>query len=128
MAKIQIKYLTKPNNEVMEHYKNCNVIYDANVLRVFLDDKNNFALMVYAFGKLNGFITLSNDETSRKLYVKDSLFIDYALIKHVSDFLTNKFKNYKIVFGKEFKNPHLINELRRNKAICKEGEFIICLY
>ena len=127
MAKIQIKYLTKPNVEVMAHYKNCNVEYDSNVLRLFLDEKNNFALMIYAFGKLNGFITLTNDENSRKLLVKDSLFIDYALIKDVADFLTNKFKNYKIVFGKDFKNPHLLNELRRNKAENKDGEFIIHL-
>jgi hypothetical protein len=61
------------------------------------------------------------------LIVKDSLFIDYALIKELSEFLTNKFKNYKIVFGKDFKNPHLLNELRRNRAVSKDGEFILYL-
>jgi len=128
MAKIQIKYLTKPNDEIKDYLKSFNPNDDlSDEIAMFLDDDKNFGLMLYSFGKLSGFILLSNNEEKRNLLVNSAYFKEYYLFGEVLKFLKNKFKYYKLIIKSPIKDGQLKVEVKKAHAIAKDGFFEVTL-
>ena len=51
MAKVQVKYLTKPTNEIIDHINKFNKTINEDDVRDFLKENDNFCLIIYVFKK-----------------------------------------------------------------------------
>ncbi len=127
MAKIVIKYLTKPSKEALDHINKFKNKIDEDGLRLFLENDNNFCLIIYAYGKLSSLVFLENNEDLHALFVKNVFMNQYDDFKEVVSFTRNKFKNYKIIIDSTYNDSNFINVLRKNGGIKKDNNFIIQL-
>ena len=127
MAKIVIKYLTKPSKEALDHINKFKNKIDEDGLRIFLSDSNNFCLIIYAYGKLSSLVFLENNEDLHTLFVKNVYMNQYEDFKEVISFTTNKFRNYKIVVDSTYNDSNFINVLRKNGGVKKDNNFVIQL-
>ncbi len=127
MAKIQVKYLTKPTNEIINHINKFNKQITSDDISLFLSNDNNFCLMIFVFNKLDSLIFMKNSDETHEILI-DSLYMnEYSTFKECVAFLLNKFRNYKIVIDSSFKDKNFINVIKKNGGILKNNRYIIQL-
>ena len=127
MAKVQVKYLTKPTNEIIDHINKFNKTINEDDVRDFLKENDNFCLIIYVFNKLDSLIFLKNSEETREILVSSLYMNEYSTFKECVNFLINKFSNYKIVIDSTFKDKNFINVVKKNGGVLKNNRYIIQL-
>lgn len=127
MAKVQVKYLTKPTNEIIDHINKFNKTINENDVRDFLKENDNFCLIIYVFNKLDSLIFLKNSEETHEILVSSLYMNEYSTFKECVNFLINKFSNYKIVIDSTFKDKNFINVVKKNGGVLKNNRYIIQL-
>ena len=128
MAKVQVKYLTKPTNEIIDHINKFNKTINEDDVRAFLKENDNFCLIIYVFNKLDSLIFLKNSEETHEILVSSLYMNEYSTFKECVNFLINKFSNYKIVIDSTFKDKNFINVVKKNGGVLKNNRYIIQLY
>ena len=126
MAKVQVKYLTKPTNEIIDHINKFNKTINEDDVRDFLKENDNFCLIIYVFNKLDSLIFLKNSEETHEILVSSLYMNEYSTFKECVNFLINKFSNYKIVID-SFKDKNFINVVKKNGGVLKNNRYIIQL-
>ena len=91
MAKVQVKYLTKPTNEIIDHINKFNKTINEDDVRDFLKENDNFCLIIYVFNKLDSLIFLKNSEETHEILVSSLYMNEYSTFKECVNFLINKF-------------------------------------
>ena len=127
MAKVQVKYLTKPTNEIIDHINKFNKTINEDDVRDFLKENDNFCLIIYVFNKLDSLIFLKNSEETHEILVSSLYMNEYYTFKECVNFLINKFSNYKIVIDSTFKDKNFINVVKKNGGVLKNNRYIIQL-
>lgn len=127
MAKVQVKYLTKPTNEIIDHINKFNKTINVDDVRDFLKENDNFCLIIYVFNKLDSLIFLKNSEETHEILVSSLYMNEYSTFKECVNFLINKFSNYKIVIDSTFKDKNFINVVKKNGGVLKNNRYIIQL-
>ena len=127
MAKVQVKYLTKPTNEIIDHINKFNKTINEDDVRDFLKQNDNFCLIIYVFNKLDSLIFLKNSEETHEILVSSLYMNEYSTFKECVNFLINKFSNYKIVIDSTFKDKNFINVVKKNGGVLKNNRYIIQL-
>ena len=127
MAKVQVKYLTKPTNEIIDHINKFNKTINEDDVRDFLNQNDNFCLIIYVFNKLDSLIFLKNSEETHEILVSSLYMNEYSTFKECVNFLINKFSNYKIVIDSTFKDKNFINVVKKNGGVLKNNRYIIQL-
>ena len=127
MAKVQVKYLTKPTNEIIDHIRKFNKTINEDDVRDFLKENDNFCLIIYVFNKLDSLIFLKNSEETHEILVSSLYMNEYSTFKECVNFLINKFSNYKIVIDSTFKDKNFINVVKKNGGVLKNNRYIIQL-
>lgn len=127
MAKVQVKYLTKPTNEIIDHINKFNKTINEDDVRDFLKENDNFCLIIYVFNKLDSLIFLKNNEETHEIFVSSLYMNEYSTFKECVNFLINKFSNYKIVIDSTFKDKNFINVVKKNGGVLKDNRYIIQL-
>ncbi|MDD6469498.1 MAG: hypothetical protein SPI36_04380 [Candidatus Onthovivens sp.] len=127
MAKVQVKYLTKPTNEIIDHINKFNKTINEDDVRDFLKENDNFCLIIYVFNKLDSLIFLKNSEETHEILVSSLYMNEYSTFKECVNFLINKFSNYKIVIDSTFKDKNFINVVKKNGGVLKNNRYIIQL-
>ena len=127
MAKVQVKYLTKPTNEIIDHINKFNKKINEDDVRDFLKENDNFCLIIYVFNKLDSLIFLKNSEETHEILVSSLYMNEYSTFKECVNFLINKFSNYKIVIDSTFKDKNFINVVKKNGGVLKNNRYIIQL-
>ena len=127
MAKVQVKYLTKPTNEIIDHINKFNKTINEDDVRDFLKENDNFCLIIYVFNKLDSLIFLKNSEETHEILVSSLYTNEYSTFKECVNFLINKFSNYKIVIDSTFKDKNFINVVKKNGGVLKNNRYIIQL-
>ncbi|MCI7267564.1 MAG: hypothetical protein MR501_00160 [Mollicutes bacterium] len=127
MAKVQVKYLTKPTNEIIDHINKFNKTINEDDVRNFLKENDNFCLIIYVFNKLDSLIFLKNSEETHEILVSSLFMNEYSTFKECVNFLINKFSNYKIVIDSTFKDKNFINVVKKNGGVLKNNRYIIQL-
>ena len=127
MAKVQVKYLTKPTNEIIDHINKFNKTINEDDVRDFLKENDNFCLIIYVFNKLDSLIFLKNSEETHEILVSSLYMNEYSTFKECVNFLINKFSNYKIVIDSSFKDKNFINVVKKNGGVLKNNRYIIQL-
>ena len=127
MAKVQVKYLTKPTNEIIDHINKFNKTINEDDVRDFLKENDNFCLIIYVFNKLDSLIFLKNSEETHEILVSSLYMNEYSTFKECVNFLINKFSNYKIVIDSTFKYKNFINVVKKNGGVLKNNRYIIQL-
>ena len=127
MAKVQVKYLTKPTNEIIDHINKFNKTINEDDVRDFLKENDNFCLIIYVFNKLDSLIFLKNSEETHEILVFSLYMNEYSTFKECVNFLINKFSNYKIVIDSTFKDKNFINVVKKNGGVLKNNRYIIQL-
>lgn len=127
MAKVQVKYLTKPTNEIINHINKFNKTINEDDVRDFLKENDNFCLIIYVFNKLDSLIFLKNSEETHEILVSSLYMNEYSTFKECVNFLINKFSNYKIVIDSTFKDKNFINVVKKNGGVLKNNRYIIQL-
>ena len=127
MAKVQVKYLTKPTNEIIDHINKFNKTINEDDVRDFLKENDNFCLIIYVFNKLDSLIFLKNSEETHEIFVSSLYMNEYSTFKECVNFLINKFSNYKIVIDSTFKDKNFINVVKKNGGVLKNNRYIIQL-
>ena len=127
MAKVQVKYLTKPTNEIIDHINKFNKTINEDDVRDFLKENDNFCLIIYVFNKLDSLIFLKNSEETHKILVSSLYMNEYSTFKECVNFLINKFSNYKIIIDSTFKDKNFINVVKKNGGVLKNNRYIIQL-
>ncbi len=127
MAKVQVKYLTKPTNEIIDHINKFNKTINEDDVRDFLKEDDNFCLIIYVFNKLDSLIFLKNSEETHEILVSSLYMNEYSTFKECVNFLINKFSNYKIVIDSTFKDKNFINVVKKNGGVLKNNRYIIQL-
>ena len=127
MAKVQIKYLTKPTNEIIDHINKFNKTINEDDVRDFLKENDNFCLIIYVFNKLDSLIFLKNSEETHEILVSSLYMNEYSTFKECVNFLINKFSNYKIIIDSTFKDKNFINVVKKNGGVLKNNRYIIQL-
>lgn len=127
MAKVQVKYLTKPTNEIIDHINKFNKTINEDDVRDFLKENDNFCLIIYVFNKLDSLIFLKNSEETHEILVSSLYMNEYSTFKECVNFLINKFSNYKIVIDSTFKDKNFINVVKKNGGVLKNNSYIIQL-
>lgn len=127
MAKVQVKYLTKPTNEIIDHINKFNKTINEDDVRDFLKENDNFCLIIYVFNKLDSLIFLKNSEETHEILVSSLYMNEYTTFKECVNFLINKFSNYKIVIDSTFKDKNFINVVKKNGGVLKNNRYIIQL-
>lgn len=127
MAKVQVKYLTKPTNEIIDHINKFNKTINENDVRDFLKENDNFCLIIYVFNKLDSLIFLKNSEETHEILVSSLYMNEYSTFKECVNFLINKFSSYKIVIDSTFKDKNFINVVKKNGGVLKNNRYIIQL-
>ena len=127
MAKVQVKYLTKPTNEIIDHINKFNKTINEDDVRDFLKENDNFCLIIYVFNKLDLLIFLKNREETHEILVSSLYMNEYSTFKECVNFLINKFSNYKIIIDSTFKDKNFINVVKKNGGVLKNNRYIIQL-
>ncbi|MCI6614400.1 MAG: hypothetical protein PUK09_02705 [Bacilli bacterium] len=127
MAKVQVKYLTKPTNEIIDHINKFNKTINEDDVRDFLKENDNFCLIIYVFNKLDSLIFLKNSEETHEILVSSLYMNEYSTFKECVNFLINKFSSYKIVIDSTFKDKNFINVVKKNGGVLKNNRYIIQL-
>ena len=127
MAKVQVKYLTKPTNEIIDHINKFNKTINEDDVRDFLKENDNFCLIIYVFNKLDSLIFLKNSEETHEILVSSLYMNEYSTFKECVNFLINKFFNYKIIIDSTFKDKNFINVVKKNGGVLKNNRYIIQL-
>lgn len=127
MAKVQVKYLTKPTNEIIDHINKFNKTINEDDVRDFLKENDNFCLIIYVFNKIDSLIFLKNSEETHEILVSSLYMNEYSTFKECVNFLINKFSNYKIVIDSTFKDKNFINVVKKNGGVLKNNRYIIQL-
>ena len=127
MAKVQVKYLTKPTNEIIDHINKFNKTINEDDVRDFLKENDNFCLIIYVFNKLDSLIFLKNSEETHEILVSSLYMNEYSTFKECVNFLINKFSNYKVVIDSRFKDKNFINVVKKNGGVLKNNRYIIQL-
>lgn len=127
MAKVQVKYLTKPTNEIIDHINKFNKTINEDDVRDFLKENDNFCLIIYVFNKLDSLIFLKNSEETHEILVYSLYMNEYSTFKECVNFLINKFSNYKIIIDSTFKDKNFINVVKKNGGVLKNNRYIIQL-
>ena len=127
MAKVQVKYLTKPTNEIIDHINKFNKTINEDDVRDFLKENDNFCLIIYVFNKLDSLIFLKNSEETHEILVSSLYMNEYSTFKECVNFLINKFSNYKIDIDSTFKDKNFINVVKKNGGVLKNNRYIIQL-
>ena len=127
MAKVQVKYLTKPTNEIIDHINKFSKTINEDDVRDFLKENDNFCLIIYVFNKLDSLIFLKNSEETHEILVSSLYMNEYSTFKECVNFLINKFSNYKIVIDSTFKDKNFINVVKKNGGVLKNNRYIIQL-
>ena len=127
MAKVQVKYLTKPTNEIIDHINKFNKTINEDDVRDFLKENDNFCLIIYVFNKLDSLIFLKNSEETHEILVSSLYMNEYSTFKECVNFLIYKFSNYKIVIDSTFKDKNFINVVKKNGGVLKNNRYIIQL-
>ena len=127
MAKVQVKYLTKPTNEIIDHINKFNKTINEDDVRAFLKENDNFCLIIYVFNKLDSLIFLKNSEETHEILVSSLYMNEYSTFKECVNFLINKFSNYKIIIDSTFKDKNFINVVKKNGGVLKNNRYIIQL-
>ena len=127
MAKVQVKYLTKPTNEIIDHINKFNKTINEDDVRDFLKENDNFCLIIYVFNKLDSLIFLKNSEETHEILVSSLYMNEYSTFKECVNFLINKFSNYKVVIDSSFKDKNFINVVKKNGGVLKNNRYIIQL-
>ncbi len=127
MSKVQVKYLTKPTNEIIDHINKFNKTINEDDVRDFLKENDNFCLIIYVFNKLDSLIFLKNSEETHEILVSSLYMNEYSTFKECVNFLINKFSNYKIVIDSTFKDKNFINVVKKNGGVLKNNRYIIQL-
>ena len=127
MAKVQVKYLTKPTNEIIDHINKFNKTINEDDVRDFLKENDNFCLIIYVFNKLDSLIFLKNSEETHEILVSSLYMNEYSTFKECVNFLINKFSNYKVVIDSTFKDKNCINVVKKNGGVLKNNRYIIQL-
>ncbi len=127
MAKVQVKYLTKPTNEIIDHINKFNKTINEDDVRDFLKENDNFCLIIYVFNKLDSLIFLKNSEETHEILVSSLYMNEYSTFKECVNFLINKFSNYKIIIDSTFKDKNFINVVKKNGGVLKNNRYIIQL-
>ena len=127
MAKVQVKYLTKPTNEIIDHINKFNKTINEDDVRDFLKENDNFCLIIYVFNKLDSLIFLKNSEETHEILVSSLFMNEYSTFKECVNFLINKFSNYKIIIDSTFKDKNFINVVKKNGGVLKNNRYIIQL-
>ena len=127
MAKVQVKYLTKPTNEIIDHINKFNKTINEDDVRDFLKENDNFCLIIYVFNKFDSLIFLKNSEETHEILVSSLYMNEYSTFKECVNFLINKFSNYKIVIDSTFKDKNFINVVKKNGGVLKNNRYIIQL-
>ena len=127
MAKVQVKYLTKPTNEIIDHINKFNKTINEDDVRDFLKENDNFCLIIYVFNKLDSLIFLKNIEETHEIFFSSLYINEYSTFKECVNFLINKFSNYKIVIDSTFKDKNFINVVKKNGGVLKNNRYIIQL-
>ncbi|MCI7797095.1 MAG: hypothetical protein SPI94_07250 [Candidatus Onthovivens sp.] len=127
MAKVQVKYLTKPTNEIIDHINKFNKTINEDDVRDFLKENDNFCLIIYVFNKLDSLIFLKNSEETHEILVSSLFMNEYSTFKECVNFLINKFSSYKIVIDSTFKDKNFINVVKKNGGVLKNNRYIIQL-
>ena len=125
MAKVQVKYLTKPTNEIIDHINKFNKTINEDDVRDFLKENDNFCLIIYVFNKLDSLIFLKNSEETHEILVSSLYMNEYSTFKECINFLINKFSNYKIIIDSTFKDKNFINVVKKNGGVLKNNRYII---
>lgn len=127
MAKVQVKYLTKPTNEIIDHINKFNKTINEDDVRDFLKENDNFCLIIYVFNKLDSLIFLKNSKEKHEILVSSLYMNEYSTFKECVNFLINKFSNYKIIIDSTFKDKNFINVVKKNGGVLKNNRYIIQL-
>ena len=127
MTKVQVKYLTKPTNEIIDHINKFNKTINEDDVRDFLKENDNFCLIIYVFNKLDSLIFLKNSEETHEILVSSLYMNEYSTFKECVNFLINKFSNYKIIIDSTFKDKNFINVVKKNGGVLKNNRYIIQL-
>ena len=127
MAKVQVKYLTKPTNEIIDHINKFNKTINEDDVRDFLKENDNFCLIIYVFNKLDSLIFLKNSEETHEILVSSLYMNEYSTFKECVNFLINKCSNYKIIIDSTFKDKNFINVVKKNGGVLKNNRYIIQL-
>ncbi len=115
MAKIQIKYITRDNNEVKNFrnsFKNNDESFDVTK---FLDDFNHFGLIIYKYSKVSGLVFLENDEDKKLLTINKIFFEFKDDLKEVIDYLYYKFNFYRFIIDDKEIKPNILKNYQYKK-------------
>ncbi len=115
MAKIQIKYITRDNNEVKNFrnsFKNNDESFDVTK---FLDDFNHFGLIIYKYSKVSGLVFLENDEDKKLLTINKIFFESKDDLKEVIDYLYYKFNFYRFIIDDKEIRPNILKNYQYKK-------------
>ena len=115
MAKIQIKYITRDNNEVKNFrnsFKNNDESFDVTK---FLDDFNHFGLIIYKYSKVSGLVFLENDEDKKLLTINKIFFESKDDLKEVIDYLYYKFNFYRFIIDDKEIKPNILKNYQYKK-------------
>ena len=115
MAKIQIKYITRDNNEVKNFrnsFKNNDESFDVTK---FLDDFNHFGLIIYKYSKVSGLVFLENDDDKKLLTINKIFFESKDDLKEVIDYLYYKFNFYRFIIDDKEIRPNILKNYQYKK-------------
>lgn len=115
MAKIQIKYITRDNNEVKNFrnsFKNNDESFDVTK---FLDDFNHFGLIIYKYSKVSGLVFLENDEDKKLLTINKIFFESKDDLKEIIDYLYYKFNFYRFIIDDKEIKPNILKNYQYKK-------------
>ena len=115
MGKIQIKYITRDNNEVKNFrnsFKNNDESFDVTK---FLDDFNHFGLIIYKYSKVSGLVFLENDENKKLLTINKIFFESKDDLKEVIDYLYYKFNFYRFIIDDKEIKPSILKNYQYKK-------------
>lgn len=130
MAKTVIKYLTKPNIDVVDFIysftKTDKLVIDKEITS-FLREDDNFALIINTFSKINGLIYFSMDEERAilniyKIYLNIGNDITLAI-----EFLRNKYKGYRMNFKIDKDNRAILPAIKKYHPIQEKDKDILTI-
>lgn len=130
MAKTIVKYLTKPTDEILQFIINFNNEIDEDDLykkvKDFLSDRSNFAMIIYAYGKISGVAMFSLDSEHYRIKLGDVYLKEANYLSDILNYMTYRFVNYRLIIHIDSKNKPLLSIIKKsNFTEDGEGNYII---
>ena len=131
MPKTQIKYITKPSDEVLDFIKKVNPSIDIDDeyenIKLFLKDSSNFGLFALIYTNVASIFFLNNDEIKHTLKLEKIYYESVNNIDYIIDFLVRKFPYHTLVIETKNYTNSLISYLKKYRIKIENGYLYIKL-